>query len=179
MTPRPGDSLQAAAVLVPLFRGPGADRRVLLVRRTDAGVHGGQIAFPGGKRDPRDRSFAETAVRETQEEVGLDPSRVDVLARLPVVRTLSTGFRIYPYLARVRPSSPWRANPREVAEILEVRIDDLLDPAGYGEEDWQLPGWPAPRRVRFFRIGEGKLWGATYRILHPLLPRIASGEWEF
>ncbi len=179
MTPRAGSQLQAAAVLVPLFRGTGGERRVLLVLRTEVGVHGGQIAFPGGKRDPRDRSLAETAVREAHEEVGIDPSAIEVLENLPAVTTHSTGFRIHPFLARVRPTTPWLVNRHEVAEVLEVKIDDLLDPAVHGEESWQLPEWPSPRRICFFRVGEHKLWGATYRILQPLLPRIAAGEWEF
>jgi 8-oxo-dGTP pyrophosphatase MutT (NUDIX family) len=165
-------------VLVPLFRGPSGERRVLLVLRTEAGVHGGQIAFPGGKRDPRDLSLEETAVREAHEEVGIAPSTVEVLEKLPVVTTLSTRFRIHPFLARVRPINPWRVNRREVAEILEVKIDDLLEPSVHGEESWKFPEWPVPRRIRFFRVGEHKLWGATYRILQPLLPRIVAGEWE-
>jgi 8-oxo-dGTP pyrophosphatase MutT (NUDIX family) len=178
MNRRAGDPLQDAAVLVPLFRGTAGENLLLLVLRTEGGVHGGQIAFPGGKRDPRDRSLEETAIREAREEVGIDPTAVEVLEKLPVVTTLSTGFRIHPYLARVRPTSPWRANRREVAEILEVKIDDLLDPAAHGEESWQLPEWPTRRKIRFFRVGERKLWGATYRILHPLLPRIVAGEWD-
>jgi 8-oxo-dGTP pyrophosphatase MutT (NUDIX family) len=153
--------------------------RVVLVRRTDGGVHGGQIAFPGGKRDEGDSSLAGTALREAQEEIGLDPSRVTVLETLPVVDTVTTGFRIHPFLGRVSPPPVWRPAPREVAEIMEMPVSGFLDPALHGEEVWTFPEWPAPRKVRFFRLGENKLWGATYRILCPLLPRIASGEWAF
>jgi len=152
---------------------------VVLVRRTDGGVHGGQIAFPGGKREEGDSSLADTALREAREEIGLDPSNVAVLDALPVVDTITTGFRIHPFLGRVSPPRVWRPAPREVAEIMEMTVEGFLDPSVHGEELWSFPEWPAPRKVRFFRVGEHKLWGATYRILRPLLPRMVSGEWEF
>lgn len=179
MTQRPANDFQEAAVLVPVFRGGSGDLRVVLVRRTDGGVHGGQIAFPGGKRDGEDPSLIDTALREAKEEIGLDPASVTVLEALSVVDTITTGFRIHPFLGRVSPPPLWRPEPREVAEIVEMPVEGFLDPAAHGEELWSFPEWPEARKVRFFRVGEHKLWGATYRILRPLLPRIASGEWEF
>lgn len=179
MTHRSANELQEAAVLVPVFRGGDGELRVVLVRRTGGGVHGGQIAFPGGKHDEGDPSLADTALREAREEIDLEPSRVTVLETLPVVETVTTGFRIHPFLGRVSPPPVWRAAPREIAEIMEMTVSGFLDPALRGEETWSFPEWPAPRRVRFFRLGEHKLWGATYRILQPLLPRLVSGEWDF
>ncbi len=114
-----------------------------------------------------------------EEEIGLDPSNVAVLEALPVVDTITTGFRIHPFLARVSPPPAWRPAPREVAQIMEMTVEGFLDPSVHGEEMWSFPEWPEPRNVRFFRVGEHKLWGATYRILRPLLPRMVSGEWEF
>jgi 8-oxo-dGTP pyrophosphatase MutT (NUDIX family) len=152
--------------------------RVVLVLRTGGGVHGGQIAFPGGKRDSGDSSLTATALREAHEEIGLDPADVAVLGALPAVDTITTGFRIHPFLGRASPPPAWRPAPREVAEIMELAVSELLDPAAHGEEVWSFPEWPEPQKIRFFRVGEHKLWGATYRILHPLLPRMLSGEWE-
>jgi 8-oxo-dGTP pyrophosphatase MutT (NUDIX family) len=179
VTRRRANALQEAAVLVPAFRGGDGDLRVVLVRRTDGGVHGGQIAFPGGKRDAEDASLLDTALRETHEEIGLDPAAVAVLEELPVVETITTGFRIHPFLARVAPPRAWRPESREIAEVIEMKVAVLLDPATQGEEERVFPEWPEPRLVRFFRVGEHKLWGATYRILRPLLSRLMSGEWEF
>lgn len=178
MTHRPANGLQEAAVLVPVFRDGAGGLRVVLVRRTNGGVHGGQIAFPGGKRDKGDSSLTDTALREAHEEIGLDPSNVAVLDALPVVDTITTGFRIHPFLGRVSPPPVWRPAPREVAQIMEMTVEGFLDPSVHGEELWSFPEWPEPRRVRFFRVGEHKLWGATYRILRPLLPRMVSGEWD-
>jgi len=167
-----------AAVLAGLFRDAAGALRLVLVRRADGGLHGGQIAFPGGKREPADGSLAETALRETWEEIGLDPGAVEVLEGLPPVETLSSRFRIAPFLARIERPDRWRVDPREIDEVLEVSVDELLDPEAHGERTRHLPSWAAPRSVPFYRIGGDELWGATYRIVHPLLPRLAAGDWR-
>jgi 8-oxo-dGTP pyrophosphatase MutT (NUDIX family) len=177
MKKRLENTLQDAAVLVPVFRDGGGDLRIVVVRRTEGGAHGGQIAFPGGKRAQGDRSLLETALREAEEEIGIDRTLVNVLEALPVVDTMTTGFRIHPFLGALNPTPKWRIEIREIAEVLEVKVAELLDPLNQTEEEWNLPGWPCPRRIRFFRLGEHKLWGASYRILRPLLPRLASGDW--
>lgn len=169
--------LQEAAVLVPVYRGAGGALKMVIIRRSGWGVHGGQLAFPGGKPVPGDKTFLETALREAREEVGINPDAATVLDELPVVDTVTTGFRIHPYLACIVAPSKWRREEREVAEIFEVRIKDLADPAVHGEETRWYPVWPKPRRVPFYRVGAHKLWGATYRILHPLLPRLVAREW--
>ena len=167
-----------AAVLVPVFRDAEGRLRLVLLRRTEGGAHGGQIALPGGMCEPSDRSACDTALREAEEEIGLPPESVEVLAELPALETRTTGYRITPFLARVTPPPAWRPDPEEVAEILEVGIDDLLRPEARGETIEHFPTWPAPLAVRYVRIGPHRLWGATFRILEPLLPRIAAGEWR-
>ncbi len=171
-------SLLDAAVLVPLFRGVDGALEVVIVRRSDGGVHGGQLAFPGGKRTQTDHSLLETALRETREEIGVDTRAVEILEQLPTVETWATGFRIHPFLARLTAPRVWRREEREIAEILEVRVTDLVRPEAHGEETKWFRSWPRPRRVPFYRVGVHKLWGATYRILHPLLPRLAAQEWS-
>jgi 8-oxo-dGTP pyrophosphatase MutT (NUDIX family) len=167
-----------AASLVPVYRREDGEPCLVLVRRTDWGIHGGQLAFPGGKRDPSDQSLLATALREAWEEIGLPPESTEILAELPPLETFTTGFVIFPFLARiVRPPS-WRPEEREVAEVIDVAVRDLVDPTLQGEEIIQFPAWPAPRRFPFTRIGPHKLWGATHRILQPLLPRLLADEWE-
>jgi 8-oxo-dGTP pyrophosphatase MutT (NUDIX family) len=171
-------ALRQSAVLVPIFRDAAGELMLVLVRRTNYGVHGGQLAFPGGKREPADASLLATALRETEEEIGLPRAAVAVLAALPPVQTRSSGFHIAPFLARVIPPPTWHFQPTEIAEVLQVPVRHLADPATAGQESWQLPGWAAPEVVPFWRVGPHHLWGATYRIVRALLPRLLAGEWE-
>jgi 8-oxo-dGTP pyrophosphatase MutT (NUDIX family) len=166
-----------AAVLVPVYRDGAGALHVVLVVRGEHGRHGGQVALPGGIQAPRDRDLRETALREAEEEIGLDRTSVEVLAELPEVDT-STGYIVTPFLARLVAEPPaWRRQEREIAEVLSVKVTDLARPDLRGEETWELAGWPGPRRVRFVRLGPHTLWGATYRILDPLVPRLLAGEW--
>jgi 8-oxo-dGTP pyrophosphatase MutT (NUDIX family) len=172
------DAPRQAAVLVPVFRDAAGDPRVVLVRRAEGGVHGGQLAFPGGMREPGDVSALDAALREAHEEIGLEPAAVQVLATLPIFETLTTGYRIEPFLARIARPAAWRPAPAEVAEVLEVRLADLARPEAHGETLKSFSDWPEPRRVPFLRVGPLELWGASYRILRPLVPRLLAGEWE-
>ena len=171
-------SLVEAAVLLPVYRDGDGELRLVLVQRGSGGVHGGELAFPGGKRDPDDNSLLDTALRETQEEIGLAKDAVSVLSRLPVVETRTTGFRITPFLARIAPPARWRPERREVAEVLDVSLSEFERPGNRGEAFMRLPGWTEPQEFPFFRIGAHKLWGASYRMLQPLLPSLAANEWD-
>ncbi len=171
--------LKEAAVLIPVYRrgaDPG-DLCLVVVRRAAGGIHGGQIAFPGGKRDPQDASLRDTALRESHEEIGLD-GEVEILERLPAIGTLTSGFRVTPFLGRIEPPAAWRLDEREIAEVLDVRLADLERPRARGEEMRDFPTWKVPRLIPFYRVGRYKLWGLTYRILRPLVPRLLAGEWE-
>jgi 8-oxo-dGTP pyrophosphatase MutT (NUDIX family) len=157
-------NLRESAVLVPVFRDAAGQIQIVMVRRAAFGVHGGQLAFPGGKRDPEDESLEATALREAYEEV---PS-------VPV----PSGFCISPFLGRITRPEVWEWQAREIDEVLEIPLFHLADSANHTEEDWNLPGWPGPRRVPFYHIGAYKLWGASYRIIQPLISRLLAGEWE-
>ncbi|WP_201984052.1 NUDIX hydrolase [Hymenobacter rubidus] len=174
----PSASLRESAVLIPVFRNAAGEATLVLVRRGDHGVHGGQLAFPGGKRDPSDASLLATALRETEEEIGLPATAITVLAALPPIQTRTTGFQIAPFLARIVPPSGWRFAQPEIAEVLEVPLRHLADPANAGQELWDFPDRPTPELISFWRVGSHYLWGASYRMLRPLLPRLLAGEWE-
>ncbi len=173
----PGRALGDAAVLVPVYRDGAGELRVVLVRRTEGGLHGGQIALPGGKLDARDGSLRDAALREAREEIGLEPRAATVLAELDPITTRSTGFRIHPFLARIERPATWRIAEREVAEVLEPSVAELADPAHHGASMERFPTWPEPVRIEFIRVGAHRLWGATHRILKPLLPRLLAGGW--
>jgi 8-oxo-dGTP pyrophosphatase MutT (NUDIX family) len=169
--------MREAAVLVPVYRRPDGELVVVLVRRAQGGAHGGQLALPGGQRDPSDADLAATALREANEELGLAADRVELLAALPVVATQTTGFRIAPFLARLAGPVSWRLQEREIAEVVELPVADLARSEVGAEVLRDFPTWPAPRRIQLWRVGGYEVWGVTYRILEPLVPRLLGGEW--
>lgn len=164
-------------MLVPLWRDPQGVWRLVVVRRSQGGVHSGQLAFPGGARDARDASLVDTALREAHEEIGLPAHAARVLAELPVVETRVSSFVITPFVAVVERPDEWRLDAREIAEVLEPELGLLLAPdARAHAHDLLPPGWEAVR-LPYYPVGTHRLWGASERILHPLLARIAAGEW--
>ena len=170
--------VQQAAVLVPVFRDDAGALRLVLIRRVERGIHGGQIAFPGGRIEPGDRDHAAAALRETHEEIGLSPRGVELLAHLRPVTTRSSGFDIRPFLARITPPATWAPQLAEVSEVLTPTVARLAEP-------WRLttirvapPTLPVARRLPCIRLdADTVVWGATYRILRPLLRPLLDGRW--
>ena len=166
---RPPGPLAEAAVLVALVERE-AGLTVLLTRRADTlRRHTGQVAFPGGRAEPGETS-AETALREAQEEVGLDPCRVRLAGRGDAYETV-TGFRVTPVVGFVSPGAALSPDPREVAEVFEPPFAWLMDVANH-----QLQQAPAPDgalRSFYAMPWEGRfIWGATARMLRGLQQRL-------
>ena len=136
---------------------------------------GGQVAFPGGKHDPEDETMLDTALREVREELGLLIDGADVLAELPVVETRTTGYRVFPYLARIQ--VPQLAE-REIAEIIDVKLSDLLQPDAHSKRIEDFHTWQEPQQVSSYQVDSYRLWGLSYRILHPIIPRLMENEWD-
>jgi 8-oxo-dGTP pyrophosphatase MutT (NUDIX family) len=163
-------------VLVPLFRDDQGELRLVLVARGALGQHGHQLSFPGGKREPGDASLLETALRETEEEIGLAPGAVEVIATLPPIDTRTTGFRVHPYLARIRPPESWRPAHGEITAVITPQVRTLADPSLRREQLLSFPSWFEPRRVKCLELDDGHLlWGLTLRLLEPLLPQLLRG----
>ncbi len=118
--------LRQAAVLLPLFVEGDDLGLVLTVRTHRVEHHKGEISFPGGGRDPEDATLLETALREAHEELGIRPEDVSALGQIDDIQTMS-GFQVRPYVGLVPRAYPFRANPREVAEVLQIQIFHLLD----------------------------------------------------
>lgn len=167
-----------AAVLIPIYRSQDGEVHIVMILRNPGGVHGGQIAFPGGKHDPGDETMLDTALREAQEELGLAVAKSDVLAELPMEQTRTTGYRVFPFLARINVPERWQIAEREIAEIVDVRLKDLVRPESHDKMIGRFPTGKRTEQVSFYRIGEHKLWGLSYRILQPVIPRLVGGEWN-
>lgn len=165
--------LKKAAVLMLLY--PKNDElHVLLTRRTeDVEHHKGQISFPGGSMDHGDADLISTALRETEEEVGLSPQHVRVLGLLDDYETPS-GFIITPVVAAAESLPPLSHNAVEVAEILEVPLSVFLDPARERVEKRMRLGGLLD--VYFYRFGPHEIWGATAAILRTFLQSLLRGS---
>lgn len=167
-----------AALVIPVYRSRDGGLHIVMILRQPGGVHGGQVAFPGGKHDPEDETMLDTAIREVREELGLLIDRADVLAELPVVETRTTGYRVFPYLARIQVPNRWQLAEREIAEIIDVKLNDLLRPDGHAKMVERFPTWQQPQQVSSYQVGSYRLWELSYRILHPVIPRLMEGEWD-
>jgi len=165
-----------AAVLVPLYTRREGGIGIVVVERSHHGAHGGQIAFPGGKPEPGDDDLRATALREAAEETGLDPAAARIIAALPVVSTRVSGFRIQPFLGRIEPPTEWRPQAREINRIITLDLATLAHPAARQRRNVVLPNGERLADVPCFDVHPVPIWGATYRILAPLVPRLRNGE---
>lgn len=154
-----------AAVLIPVLKKPEG-LAILLTQRTDhLHDHAGQISFPGGRRDPGDADLQATALRESQEEIGLDSGRVEVIGALPEYLTVS-GYRVTPVVALVDPQPHYPIDAFEVADIFDVPMAFLMDPANHQVRVWS--SGEEHRRFYAMPYQERFIWGATAGILRNL-----------
>lgn len=160
-----------------MFRDGHGTLRILLLLRTDRGVHGAQLALPGGRPEAGDGGFLQTALREAEEEVGLAPELVDVLAALTPLETAATGFRVHPFLGRVPGDVAWRLQPDEVSRVLTPAVEALADPAARRRLPFTSTHFPEPFEVEGIDVDGHVLWGLTLRLLDDLVPRLLAGEW--
>lgn len=160
----PADGQRRAGVLVPLYVREGA-LWVLLTRRTESVErHRGQIAFPGGGEEEEDGTLYRTALRETEEEIGVGPADVRYLGALSALTTV-TDYYVEPFVAAIPHPYPFRLQETEIAELVEVPLPAVLDPKAL--ETRPFPGRDEP--VLFYHYGEQVIWGATARMLKELL----------
>lgn len=164
-------ALVQAAVLIGLVSRPEGTH-VLLTRRTDSlSNHAGQVSFPGGRIDPSDRSALHAALRETWEEVAIEPDTVDPIGFLdPYVTT--TGFHVLPLVARLRPDYHAIPNPLEVADAFEVPLAPLLRGHQLMSHSGILKG--RSRSYWEYRVGPHRIWGATAAMLVNLGRRLGA-----
>jgi 8-oxo-dGTP pyrophosphatase MutT (NUDIX family) len=160
-----------AAVLLALFGWPDDPGLIFTERRADLRRHAGEVSFPGGRRDEEDADLAATALREAEEEIGLDPASVEISGALPPTGTFVTGYRIQPFVGLIPDPRELdlTPNPQEVETVLAYSLDLLRE--GYGMRRLVRRGVPIHTPTY---EAEGRLiWGATARVLGDLLDRLA------
>jgi 8-oxo-dGTP pyrophosphatase MutT (NUDIX family) len=157
-----GDPQTDAAVLIGLVERPGGPHLLLTQRTTHLRDHAGQISFPGGRVERWDASIAATALREAQEEIGLDPARVEVLGELASYDT-ATGFRIHPVVGWLTPPFELRPDPYEVDEVFELPLAFVVDPGNHRRQSFRRG--PLTRTYYVLPYQNRFIWGATAGIL--------------
>jgi 8-oxo-dGTP pyrophosphatase MutT (NUDIX family) len=163
--------LTPAAVLFPIVLRETAPTVLLTQRTAHLKDHAGQISFPGGRIEPEDTSERHAALRETEEEVGLSPTAVEVVGYLPEYLT-STGFRVVPVVGFVTPPFDLRPDPFEVAEVFEVPLSFLLDPANHQQHEIHWRG--KLRQYYAMPYGDYFIWGATAGMIMSLFHRLEN-----
>jgi 8-oxo-dGTP pyrophosphatase MutT (NUDIX family) len=157
-----------AAVLVPLYLSDGALHAVFTKRRDDMRRHAGEISFPGGRQDDDDTDLRLTALRESEEEIGLDAGDVELIGALQPTPTIATNYAVYPFVGLIEPGRTWKPSATEVAAVLEFPLHRLR--AGYARRRLLRRG--VPFRTDVYCVDEHLIWGATARIVADLLDRV-------
>jgi 8-oxo-dGTP pyrophosphatase MutT (NUDIX family) len=156
------DTLREAAVLVPLVDRPEGMSVLLTLRNSSLPHHAGQISFPGGRIEATDTSAADTALRETEEEIGLPRESIEVVGRLDDYIT-GTGFLVAPIVGLIHPPYTLAPDPSEVEAVFEVPLAFFLDPANHRRESRMFNG--VERRFYAMPYGDKYIWGATAAML--------------
>ncbi|SHJ23374.1 8-oxo-dGTP pyrophosphatase MutT, NUDIX family [Malonomonas rubra DSM 5091] len=160
--------LRPAAVLVPLFLRDGEPWVLFTLRPEHLEKHAGEISFPGGSAEDEDRDFWQTALRETEEEVGIRGADVQRLGRLDDFYSVH-GYRVKVCVGSFPSDYPYRLDSNEIDEIIELPLARLRDPQIYHQEDWTHKGRMFP--VDFYHLDGHNIWGMTAAVLKQLLAR--------
>ena len=159
----PDESLWPAAVLVLIYEHDGRPHVVFQKRTDRVDAHKGQVSLPGGGADPGDADLCYTALRETHEEIGVEPEDVEVLGQIDQIRTIS-NFIVTPYVGWLsRYPYEWRFSEHEVAYLLEVPIEHLRDPLNFVPDRRMVNG--REMVLPSYRFEEDLIWGATGRMM--------------
>ncbi len=167
------DEEREAAVVVPVVTRQGGEAILFTKRADHLTDHPGQMSFPGGGYEPEDEDLLQTALREANEEIGLDPQAVNVVGRLDDIRTI-TNYSVRPFVARI-PDREYLPNDEEVAEVVTLPVAELTDLDNYESEHRDHPHY-GEIRLHFFYVDGYTVWGATARMLVQLLE--LTTDWE-
>lgn len=167
--PFPG--ARASAVLVALLDGDHGCEVVLTTRARHLRHHSGEVSFPGGRMDPGEGPI-DTALREAEEEIGLDRQWLEVVGGLEAVSTWVSSSYIIPVVARCHGRPAWMVNPGEVDRVFTVPLADLTRDDTYRSEWWGRP--PDDHELHFFELDDETVWGATARMLRGLIDRVVD-----
>lgn len=170
--PDDGPKPRQAGVLLLLYPIQGRLHILFTVRPANLEYHAGQVSFPGGGREEGDRTLVETALRETQEELGISTDPLEILGPLTPLYVPPSNNYVYPFVAYSPCRPPFRPDPSEVAELLEIPLGTFLNPAIRQEDRMEREGVQVI--IPYYAVGGYKIWGATAIILAEFLAMISA-----
>ncbi len=174
--PEKGNPPRQSAVLLLFYKKNGIIYFPLIRRPVYDGMHSGQMALPGGKQEPADTSLIQTALRESAEEIGINPEQLFVLGTLSEIYIQVTHMMVLPVVAFVNEPPVFKTDPHEVDMLFEIPLIDVLKPETKKTEIWNLRG--TATEVPFYLLNHQKVWGATAMILSELKELLHSLEIE-
>jgi len=166
--PKPGDQVRDSAVLILLWPDGDKVSTVFILRPEYDGIHSNQIAFPGGKYELNDMDFIATALREAQEEVGIDPETVTILGQLSPLFIPPSQFLVYPVVGYTNIAPVFILDPIEIKEVIPCHILDFLKQDAFTIQDLKVGERILPN-IPCYKIGKRLIWGATAMIFSELL----------
>lgn len=170
----PPDGYRAASVLIPFYQQPEGLSLIFMKRPDYQGAHGDQISFPGGSQDESDEDAQFTALRETEEELGIDRQTIEIWGNLKSEFTNVSRFWITPFTGQVPYPCHFDPDEKEVERIIVIPFDHLADPENFAIDDFEWKGMRFPSYL--FTYGEDVIWGLTARILFNLISLLEQGE---
>jgi len=162
------DGTIQGAVVVPIYQ-KNSQLYLLVTKRTEnLSMHKGQISFPGGKKDPKDKTLLQCALRETFEEIGIPKKKMSILGALDQIKTYGSNIRLSPFVCEI--CSPFRLkiNKLEVEEVIEIPFDELLKDENWSQKN-ALVTFPKEQIIYYFYYKNWVVWGATAKILYQLV----------
>jgi len=171
----PLGSLRPAAVLLPLYQRGDSDYLLFTERTAHLEHHAGEISFPGGGHDAEDVDLCATALRETEEELGIIRTQIRILGRLDDFYSIH-GYHVVPFVGTIPKPDNLQHDPFEIAGTFEAPLDHFRDPSIHRVEDWQHLG--RTELVDFYQFGEHTIWGLTAAILRQFLEETADLNWQ-
>ena len=169
----PGKDARIAAVLILLYPDNGSVHTVFMQRPDYVGVHGGQISFPGGKKEQTDENVIQTALREAKEETGVDPSGISIIGTLTPLFIPVSNMMVTPVVGWIDHKPVFNHEPEEVVFLIDADLKRLLDPSIVKTKPFEIRGESID--VRYFDYDGNVIWGATAMIVHELLIILRRG----
>jgi 8-oxo-dGTP pyrophosphatase MutT (NUDIX family) len=170
----PGEDTRVAAVLILLYPEKGSIHTVFMQRPEYEGIHGGQISFPGGKKEPEDESVIQAALRETWEETGVDPAEISIVGTLTPLYIPVSNMLVTPVVGWLNEKPVFKHRIEEVAFLINARLERFLDNSIVKSKPAEIRGQQVT--IKYFDYDGNTIWGATAMILQELLVLINRGR---